>query len=80
MEFYWAGFLFWFLLTVSVITFIAAFWKRLWWLMAVSGLTMTPVAVYFSFYPLYPWAKFVPVIHFVLAIIFFISNRNVGHH
>lgn len=34
MEFYWAGFLFWFLLTVSVITFIAAFWKRLWWLMA----------------------------------------------
>lgn len=68
--------LFYPLLVASVITFIYALFKRSWIWMLVSGILLYPDAWFFSGYPPFPWAKFVPLIQIILALLFYLSKRN----
>jgi hypothetical protein len=68
--------LFYPLLIASVITFFYALFTRSWMIMLVSGILLFPDAWYFSGYPPFPWAKIVPLIHVVIAIIFFLQKRK----
>ncbi|TKC18883.1 hypothetical protein [Robertmurraya kyonggiensis] len=63
--------LFYPLLLASIITFIYALIKRSWKWMLVSGILLFPDAWYFSWYPPFPWAKFIPLIQVIIAFIFF---------
>lgn len=68
--------LFYPLLIASVVTFVYAFIKSSWVWMILSAILLYPVAWLFSGYPPFPWAKFVPFIQIILAIIFYVLKRN----
>ena len=68
--------LFYPLLIASVITFIYALIKRSCGWMLLSAILLYPDAWFFSGYPLFPWAKFIPFIQVILAIIFYLMKRN----
>ncbi|KOP82909.1 hypothetical protein ACFFHH_06385 [Cytobacillus solani] len=68
--------LFYPLLIASVIFFIYALIKRSWKLMLMSAILLYPDAWYFSESPRFPWAIFVPLIQFVLAILFYLKREN----
>ena len=68
--------LFYPLLLASVILFIYALIKRSWIWMLVSGVLLYPDAWYFSGYPPFPWVKFIPLIHAILAIILYLLSRK----
>ncbi|EPD54119.1 hypothetical protein HMPREF1210_00104 [Paenisporosarcina sp. HGH0030] len=68
--------LFYPLLLASVITFVYALIKRSWIWMLISAILLYPDAWFFSGYPPFPWAKFVPLIQVILAIIFYLLKRK----
>ncbi|TQR21752.1 hypothetical protein [Psychrobacillus vulpis] len=68
--------LFYPLLIASVITFVYALIKRSWIWMLLSAILLYPDAWFFSGYPPFPWAKFVPLIQVIFAIIFYLMKRN----
>jgi hypothetical protein len=68
--------LFYPLLIASIITFVYALFKRSWNWMLLSGILLYPDAWFFSGYPPFPWAKFVPLIQVVLAIILSLMKRK----
>jgi len=68
--------LFYPLLIASVITFIYGLIKRSWIGMLLSGILLYPDAWFFSGYPPFSWAKFIPLIQVILAIIFYLLKRN----
>ncbi|WP_449621882.1 hypothetical protein [Robertmurraya sp. Marseille-Q9965] len=68
--------LFYPLLLASIIAFVYALIKRSWKWMLVSGILIFPDAWYFSWYPLFPWAKLVPLIQVIIAIILYRTNRE----
>lgn len=68
--------LFYPLLIVSVITFIYALIKRSWGWMLLSALLLYPAAWFFSGYPPFPWARFIPFLQIIVAIIFYILKRK----
>lgn len=67
--------LFYPLLIASIITFICGLMKRSWIWMLLSAIFLYPDAWFFSGYPPFPWAKFVPFIQVILAIIFYLRTR-----
>ena len=68
--------LFYPLLIASVITFVYALIKRSWIWMLLSAILLYPDAWFFSGHPPFPWAKFIPLIQVILAIIFYLLKRN----
>ena len=68
--------LFYPLLLASVILFVYALIKRSWVWMLVSGVLLYPDAWYFSGYPPFPWVKFIPLIHGILAIVLYLLSRK----
>jgi hypothetical protein len=68
--------LFYPLLIASVITFVYALIKRSWIWMLLSAILLYPDAWFFSGYPPFPWAKFIPLIQVVFALIFYLMKRN----
>ncbi|PUB11126.1 hypothetical protein [Paenisporosarcina sp. OV554] len=68
--------LFYPLLIASVITFVFALIKRSCIWMLLSAILLYPDAWFFSGYPPFPWAKFVPLIQVILAIVFYLLKRN----
>ena len=68
--------LFYPLLIASVIIFVYALIKRSWVLMLVSAILLYPDAWFFSGYPPFPWAKFIPLIQVIFALIFYLMKRN----
>ncbi|HWI49014.1 MAG TPA: hypothetical protein VNU45_12400 [Rummeliibacillus sp.] len=68
--------LFYPLLIASVITFIYGLIKRSWIGMLLSGILLYPDAWFFSGYSPFSWAKFIPLIQVILAIIFYLLKRN----
>ena len=78
MDFNWAGFLFWFLLIFSVILFIYALYKKSWVIMASSGILLMPDVWYFSGYPPFPLVKYLPLLHLLLALLFYIKNKKMS--
>ena len=68
--------LFYPLLIASVIIFVYALIKRSWIWMLLSAILLYPDAWFFSGYPPFPWAKFVPLIQVIFAIIFYQMKRN----
>lgn len=68
--------LFYPLLVASVITFVYAFIKRSWIWMLLSAILLYPDAWFFSGYPPFPLAKFIPFIHVVFAFVFYLMRRN----
>ncbi|WP_077212956.1 hypothetical protein [Bacillus dakarensis] len=68
--------LFYPLLIASVFTFLYALVMRSWVWMLVSAILLYPEAWLFSGYPPYPWAKFVPFIQLILAIIFYFKKTS----
>jgi hypothetical protein len=70
--------LFYPLLIVSIVMFIYAIFVRSWILMLISGLLIFPDVWYFSGYPPYPYVIFLPVIHILLAILFYRGKMKVS--
>lgn len=68
--------LFYPLLVASAITFVYALIKRSWIWMLASAILLYPDAWFFSGYPPFPWAKFVPSIQVLFAVIFYLIKRN----
>lgn len=68
--------LFYPLLIASVIVFVYGLIKRSWISMTVSAVLLYPDAWYFSGYPPFPWAKFIPIIPILIAVVFFIRKRK----
>ncbi|WP_102029346.1 hypothetical protein [Salirhabdus sp. Marseille-P4669] len=68
--------LFYPLLLISLLLFVYALVVRSWKLMLLSGLIILPDAIYFSWYPPYPYAIFTPVIHLVIAFIFYYRHKR----
>ena len=68
--------LFYPLLIASVLTFVYALIKHSWIWMLLSAILLYPDAWFFSGYPPFPWAKFVPLIQVIFAIIFYLMKRN----
>lgn len=68
--------LFYPLLLASILTFIYGLIKRSWVGMLLSAILLYPDAWFFSGYPPFPWAKFVPFIQVLLAIIFYLRKRR----
>ena len=68
--------LFYPLLMASILTFIYSIIKRSWIWMLLSSILLYPNAWFFSQYPPFPWAIFVPLIQVVLAILFYLRTRK----
>lgn len=71
--------LFYPLLIASIISFVYALIKRSWIWMVLSAILLYPDAWYFSGYPQFPWAIFIPLIQVVLAIIFYLIKEKRKH-
>lgn len=70
------GVLFWVLFIVSIFTFIYALINRSWTWMLFSGVTALPIAWYFSGYPSFSVVLLVPLIHLILAILFYLKSKK----
>ncbi|MBY0121824.1 hypothetical protein [Bacillus sp. S/N-304-OC-R1] len=68
--------LFYPLLIASGIVFVYGLIKRSWISMTVSAILLYPDAWYFSGYPPFPWAKFIPIIFILIAIAFYLRKRK----
>jgi hypothetical protein len=69
--------LFYPLLIVSVVMFVYAIFVRSWILMLISGLLIFPDVWYFSGNPPYLYVIFLPLIHVLLAILFYRGKMKV---
>lgn len=66
--------LFYPLLIASGITFVYGICTQSWVWLLISGILLFPDAWYFSGYPPYPYAKWVPLIQLFLALIFYLGR------
>lgn len=69
------SFLFFLLLISSIMSFLLAWYIKSWESMLLSGILLFPVTWFLSGYPSLPWALYIPVIHLVLAIIIYQTNK-----
>ncbi|MFE8703001.1 hypothetical protein ACFYKX_20540 [Cytobacillus sp. FJAT-54145] len=67
--------LFYPLLIASIIILIYAWIKKSWIGILVSAILIYPVAWLFSGYPPFPWAKFIPLLLVILAVIFYLKKN-----
>jgi hypothetical protein len=68
--------LFYPLLIAAVLTFVYALIKRSWIWMLVSAILLYPVAWFFSGYPPFPWAKFIPLTQMIFALVFWLKKQK----
>lgn len=68
--------LFYPLLIASLVLFLYGFMKRSFVMMVLSGLFLFPDTWYFSGYPPFPWAKFIPLLHVMIALIFIVTKKK----